>query len=160
MITRQGSIRGLVNNIRRERERQLGAASEVIDAVMEMWSDGDATGHAAGPTSEIETISPFFPLLLMKISKYIRLHLLSIRESDHLLHKSLTTQKSHTRLNSNFCHPKEEKKIHCSTRQTFVRLGEIIEAIQRKVLFSSEKILDFGTVALSFVCDKYYPIID
>jgi hypothetical protein len=64
MITRQGSIRGLVNNIRRERERQLGAASEVIDAVMEMWSDGDATGHAgrpAGPTSEIETISPFFP---------------------------------------------------------------------------------------------------
>jgi hypothetical protein len=27
-------------------------------------------------------------------------------------------------------------------------------------LFSSEKISDFGTVALSFVCDKYYPIID
>jgi len=29
-----------------------------------------------------------------------------------------------------------------------------------KALFSSEKILDFGTVALSFVCDKYYPIMD
>jgi hypothetical protein len=27
-------------------------------------------------------------------------------------------------------------------------------------LFSSEKISDFGTVALSFVCDKYYPIMD
>ena len=26
--------------------------------------------------------------------------------------------------------------------------------------FSSEKISDFGTVALSFICDKYYPIID
>jgi len=25
---------------------------------------------------------------------------------------------------------------------------------------SSEKISDFGTVALSFVCDKYYPIMD
>jgi len=34
-------------------------------------------------------------------------------------------------------------------------LGENTEA-----LFSSEKILDFGTVALSFVCDKYYPIVD
>ena len=29
-----------------------------------------------------------------------------------------------------------------------------------KQLFSSEKILDFGIVALSFVCDKYYPIVD
>jgi len=29
-----------------------------------------------------------------------------------------------------------------------------------KALFSSEKISDFGTLALSFVCDKYYPIID
>jgi len=27
-------------------------------------------------------------------------------------------------------------------------------------LFSSEKISDFGTVALSFVYDKYYLIID
>ena len=27
-------------------------------------------------------------------------------------------------------------------------------------LFAFEKISDFGTVALSFVCDKYYPIID
>ena len=27
-------------------------------------------------------------------------------------------------------------------------------------LFSSEKISDFGTVALSFVCGKYCPIID
>jgi len=27
-------------------------------------------------------------------------------------------------------------------------------------LFSFEKISDFGTVALSFVCGKYYPIID
>jgi len=27
-------------------------------------------------------------------------------------------------------------------------------------LFSSEKISDFGTVSLSFVCDKYYPIMD
>ena len=27
-------------------------------------------------------------------------------------------------------------------------------------LFSSEKISDFSTVALSFVCDKYYLIID
>jgi len=27
-------------------------------------------------------------------------------------------------------------------------------------LFSSEKILDFGTVAFSFVCDKYCPIIN
>jgi len=27
-------------------------------------------------------------------------------------------------------------------------------------LFTSEKISDFGTVALSFVCDKYYPIMD
>jgi len=29
-----------------------------------------------------------------------------------------------------------------------------------KVLFSFEKILDFGTIALSFVCDKYCPIIN
>ena len=29
-----------------------------------------------------------------------------------------------------------------------------------KALFSSEKISDFGTVALSFVCDKYYLIMD
>ena len=29
-----------------------------------------------------------------------------------------------------------------------------------KALFSSEKISVFGTVALSFVCDKYYPIMD
>ena len=41
MITREG---GLVN-IRRE----LGAASEVIDAVMETWNDADATGHAGRP---------------------------------------------------------------------------------------------------------------
>jgi len=27
-------------------------------------------------------------------------------------------------------------------------------------LFTSEKISDFGTVALSFVCDKYYLIMD
>jgi len=27
-------------------------------------------------------------------------------------------------------------------------------------LFRYEKILDFATVALSFVCGKYYPIID
>ena len=27
-------------------------------------------------------------------------------------------------------------------------------------LFSSEKISDFGTVSISFVCDKYYPIMD
>ena len=27
-------------------------------------------------------------------------------------------------------------------------------------LFSSEKWKVFGTVALSFVCDKYYPIMD
>jgi len=27
-------------------------------------------------------------------------------------------------------------------------------------LWASEKISDFGTVALSFVCDKYYPIMD
>jgi len=27
-------------------------------------------------------------------------------------------------------------------------------------LFSFEKISDFGTVALSFVCDKHYSIID
>jgi len=27
-------------------------------------------------------------------------------------------------------------------------------------LFSSEKISNFGTVALSFVCDKYYLIMD
>jgi hypothetical protein len=31
---------------------------------------------------------------------------------------------------------------------------------QTKALFSSEKISDFGTVAISFVCDKYYLIID
>jgi len=29
-----------------------------------------------------------------------------------------------------------------------------------RALFSSEKISDFGIVALSFVCDKYYPIMD
>ena len=29
-----------------------------------------------------------------------------------------------------------------------------------KALFSSEKISDFGTVALSFVYDKYYSIMD
>ena len=28
------------------------------------------------------------------------------------------------------------------------------------VLFSSEKISDFGTIAFSFLFDKYYPIID
>jgi hypothetical protein len=33
-------------------------------------------------------------------------------------------------------------------------------AIHTWALFSSEKISDFGTVALSFVCDKYYPIMD
>jgi len=29
-----------------------------------------------------------------------------------------------------------------------------------KASFSSEKWKIFGTVAVSFVCDKYYPIID
>jgi len=29
-----------------------------------------------------------------------------------------------------------------------------------KAMFSSEKISDFGTVALSFICGKYYLIID
>ena len=29
-----------------------------------------------------------------------------------------------------------------------------------KALFSLGKILDFATVVLSFVCGKYYPIID
>jgi len=29
-----------------------------------------------------------------------------------------------------------------------------------RALFSFEKISDFGTVALSFVCEKYYPIMD
>jgi len=29
-----------------------------------------------------------------------------------------------------------------------------------KALFRSEKFLNFATVAVSFVCDKYYPIID
>jgi hypothetical protein len=29
-----------------------------------------------------------------------------------------------------------------------------------EALFSSEKWKVFGTVALSFVCDKYYPIIE
>ena len=29
-----------------------------------------------------------------------------------------------------------------------------------QALFSSEKISDFGTVAFSFVYDKYYPIIN
>jgi hypothetical protein len=31
---------------------------------------------------------------------------------------------------------------------------------ETRALFSSEKWKVFGTVALSFVCDKYYPIID
>jgi len=31
---------------------------------------------------------------------------------------------------------------------------------QTQALFSWGKILDFATVAFSFVCDKYYPIID
>jgi len=32
--------------------------------------------------------------------------------------------------------------------------------LHSKALFSFEKFLDFGTVAISFVCSKYYPIID
>ena len=32
--------------------------------------------------------------------------------------------------------------------------------LDSEALFSSEKWKDFGTVALSFVYDKYYPIID
>jgi len=33
-------------------------------------------------------------------------------------------------------------------------------ALPNRALFSSEKISDFGTVAFSFVCDKYYLIMD
>jgi len=32
--------------------------------------------------------------------------------------------------------------------------------VSTRALFSSEKISDFGTVALSFVYDKYYLIMD
>ena len=31
---------------------------------------------------------------------------------------------------------------------------------KNKALFRCENFLDFTTVALSFVCDKYYPIMD
>ena len=41
-----------------------------------------------------------------------------------------------------------------------VLLGNMSFSLCTKALFSSEKISDFGTVPLSFVCDKYYPIID
>ena len=36
----------------------------------------------------------------------------------------------------------------------------VMHVVQVKALFSSEKISDFGTVAFSFVYDKYYLIMD
>jgi len=39
-------------------------------------------------------------------------------------------------------------------------LIERFQSIFIKALFSSEKISDFGTVAFSFLFDKYYSIID
>ena len=38
--------------------------------------------------------------------------------------------------------------------------GCIHDVPKAKVLFTYEKILDFATGAFSFVCDKYYPIMD
>ena len=53
--------------------------------------------------------------------------------------------------------------IECCHDHDFVVLTDVIEdgttPILILALFSSEKWNFFGTVALSFVCDKYYPII-
>jgi hypothetical protein len=35
-----------------------------------------------------------------------------------------------------------------------------VQALSIWVLFRCENILDFATVALSFVCGKYYPIME
>jgi len=48
--------------------------------------------------------------------------------------------------------PKKAEKMHIFPR------GKASNST--KALFSCEKFLDFGIVALLFVCDKYCPIID
>jgi len=46
-------------------------------------------------------------------------------------------------------------RISSQRLKTILRLFYVARA-----LFSSEKFLFFGTVSLSFVCDKYYPIMN
>jgi len=46
------------------------------------------------------------------------------------------------------------------TKKRAISLGALFLLSAILALFSSEKISDFGTVALSFVCDKYYSIMD
>jgi len=52
----------------------------------------------------------------------------------------------------------------CIVRFDIQESQKILQMFFRKLgheaLFSSENISDFGTVALLFVCGKYYPIID
>ena len=46
------------------------------------------------------------------------------------------------------------------TNQSHLLALPSTRSLLSRALFSSEKISDFGTVAFSFVCGKYYPIID
>jgi len=51
-------------------------------------------------------------------------------------------------------------KIRCDGKSLKI-LGFEVEVNKAAwALFSSEKILDFGTVVFSFLFDKYYPIMD
>ena len=59
---------------------------------------------------------------------------------------------------------KDSCRIACVTMYTTERSEQqpVVQVFMpySRDSFSSEKISDFGTVALSFVCDKYYSIID
>jgi len=47
--------------------------------------------------------------------------------------------------------------VRASCTVLFLRL---LTSMTTKALFSCEKILDFDTVALSFLFDKHYPIVE
>jgi len=53
------------------------------------------------------------------------------------------------------------KVLNKQTNKDAIYIGVNAECVEEaKALFSSEKILDFATVVLSFLFNKYYPIMN